>query len=169
MHDFTKNGLWLLKVTFTYDLDNYGRPLTIDSNFDFNRGQRFSGIYTHFSIESEDRKFRFHIRKPITRVNSDRFGLVKHDPVETTTTSYRFYTKDKDMEEEEKYLASRYGGGWWFDTTYQGFSFCANCQRDLVMNIKIPGRYGLADCIWKPKGIVGNNPSEISMWMLRVD
>jgi len=58
MHDFTKNGLWLFKVAFTYDLDRNGRPLTY-------RGERAYGIYTHFHIDSEDKRFKFHIRKQI--------------------------------------------------------------------------------------------------------
>jgi len=162
MHDFTKNGLWLLKVTFTYDLDNFGRPLT--RRYDpYHRGDRAYGIYTHFHIDSEDDRFRFHVSKRIEVENWD----VRYDPVETTISSDGFYTKDKDVKMWKNYLASRYGGGWWFDSHNYGFSFCANCQRDLVMKKKAPWESDLA--IWKPWRDSGYNPSEISMFMQRVN
>merc|ERR1712142_631787 len=164
MHDYTKNGLWLLKVAFTYDLNKHGRPLT--RRYDpYHRGDRAYGIYTHFHIDSEDDRFRFHVSKRIEVENWDR--NIRFDPVETTISSKGFYTKDKDLKMSKIYLASRYGGGWWFDSHNYGFGFCANCQRDLVMKKKAPWESDLA--IWKPWRDSGYNPSEISMFMQRVN
>jgi len=162
MHDFTKNGLWLLKVTFTYDLDNFGRPLT--RRYDpYHRGDRAYGIYTHFHIDSEDDRFRFHVSKLIEVEN---WEIGKFDPVEGTTSKV-FYTKDRDFGNgnKRKNYAARFGGGWWFESTL-GFEFCATCQRDLVM---APKEGSLANCIWDPYNDAGTNPSEISMLMQRVN
>ena len=151
MHDLTKDGFWLLKVNLTADLDQSGRPITSRSKVD----EYAYGIYVGFSIESEDKRFRFNAAGKIRQNEDYRFRVCsKEDPV-GDATSNGFYTKDNDYKKYDKFWASKFGGGWWFD--YDAFEFCANCQRDLVMAdpfLAICGR---------------DNPSEISMWMMRID
>ena len=71
MHDLTKDGFWLLKVNLTADLDQSGRPITSRSKVD----QYAYGIYVGFSIESEDKRFRFNAAGKIRQNEDYRFRV----------------------------------------------------------------------------------------------